>query len=153
MDPGVPQRGAVLSRIHLDTSLLVSALLHEQGTAAAHRYLLELQAGTWLISTWVNTEFASALSLKCRSGVISRDELMACWQSFQTLCEKRLQVLQLEHADFETAARLCLADVPLRAGDALHLALCQRQRGVLATLDQGLARAALHHQLRLAMIA
>ena len=120
--------------------------------AATHRYILEQQAGTWLISTWVNTEFASALSLKCRSGVISRDELMACCQSFQTLREKRLQVLQLEHADFETAARLCLADVPLKAGDALHLAVCQRQRGVLATLDQRLARAALHHQLPLAMI-
>ncbi len=93
-------------------------------------------------------------ALKRRSGVISHNEVVSCWSRFQTLREKRLQVLQLEPADFETAARLCLADPPaLRVGDALHLALCQRQRSVLATLDRGLAQAALRHQLPVATIA
>ena len=34
-------------------------------------------------------------------------------------------------ADFDVAARLCLTDAPpLRAGDALHIALCQRLKAV-----------------------
>ena len=50
--------------------------------------------------------------------------------------------------DFETAARLCLAQVPpLRAGDALHLALCQRLNLQLASIDLGLCKAAAHHQV------
>ncbi|MFN7871157.1 MAG: hypothetical protein ACK5QQ_03025, partial [Cyanobacteriota bacterium] len=37
---------------------------------------------------------------------------------------------------------LCDASAaPLRAGDALHLAVCRRVRGSLATMDQGLAAA------------
>jgi hypothetical protein len=38
--------------------------------------------------------------------------------------------------------KLCDASAaPLRAGDALHLAVCRRVRGSLATMDKGLAAA------------
>jgi uncharacterized protein len=48
----------------------------------------------------------------------------------------------IEAADFEVAARLCDAsESPLRPGDALHLAVCRRTRGSLATMDMGLAAA------------
>ena len=54
----------------------------------------------------------------------------------------RLELVPMEAADFETAARLCDASAaPLRAGDALHLAVCRRVRGSLATMDQGLGAA------------
>jgi hypothetical protein len=54
----------------------------------------------------------------------------------------------LSAEDIETAARLCLAQVPpLRAGDALHLALCQRLNLQLASFDRGLCKAAAHHQV------
>jgi predicted nucleic acid-binding protein len=54
--------------------------------------------------------------------------------------------LHIEAADYELAARLCLSeDAPLRAGDAVHLALCKRHNSCLVSLDKGLCRAARHH--------
>jgi len=60
----------------------------------------------------------------------------------------RLHTLPLAAEDFEAAARLVLAQAPpLRAGDALHLALCQRLKLQLASFDRGLYKAAAHHQV------
>jgi predicted nucleic acid-binding protein len=97
-------------------------------------------------------ELASALAINHRRGVISRVELDHTWQRFERLRGQRLQLLELEPGDFQQAARLCLADTPpLRAGDALHLALCQRHNSCLATLDKGLTEAASHHQVAVAI--
>jgi hypothetical protein len=50
--------------------------------------------------------------------------------------------------ELASAARLCLTQAPpLRAGDALHLALCQRLNLQLASFDRGLCKAAAHHQV------
>jgi predicted nucleic acid-binding protein len=65
--------------------------------------------------------------------------VQALFDKFRSL---RLELVPLEAADFEAAARLCDASTaPLRDGDALHLAICRRVRGSLATMDQGLAAA------------
>jgi predicted nucleic acid-binding protein len=141
-----------LRRIYFDTSLLVAALIHEPGTAKAHRYLLAVQQHPWQISSWVVTELASALGINHRRGVISRGEVEDTWRRFGLLRHGRLQVLALESADFDVAARLCMASAPpLRAGDALHLALCQRHNSCLATLDRGLAEAATHVHVAVAI--
>ena len=73
------------------------------------------------------TELASALALQVRRGAIT----------------------PLAAEDFEAAAaQLCLTQAPpLRAGDALHLALCQRLNLQLASFDSGLCKAAAHYQV------
>jgi predicted nucleic acid-binding protein len=54
----------------------------------------------------------------------------------------RLEMVPMEAADFEAAARLCDAsESPLRAGAALHLVVCRRSRGSFATMDAALATA------------
>jgi len=61
---------------------------------------------------------------------------------FEKFRDLRLEMVPIEAADFEVAARLCDASQsPLRAGDALHLAVCRRSRGSLATIDVALAAA------------
>lgn len=113
---------------YLDTALLVASLVHEPGTAVAHRFLQQAADLPWLISTWVETELASALAMQCRRGKICADERDEAWLRFQELRAARLQLLALESVDVQVAARLCLADAPpLRAGDALHIAVCLRQ--------------------------
>lgn len=136
-----------MKRLYLDTSLLVAALVHESGTAAAHHCLLSAAEQPWLISVWVTSELASALAIKRRQGVITPEETLQAWARFQTLQQQRLQTLSLVAEDFHTAAQLCLdaAAPALRAGDALHLALCRRQRSCLASFDRGLCAAAIHH--------
>jgi uncharacterized protein len=42
-----------LRRLYLDTSLLVAALVHEAGTAAAVGFLQAHTEQPWLISPWV----------------------------------------------------------------------------------------------------
>ena len=127
---------------YLDTSLLVALLIRESGTRQAQSYLSAAQDRAWLISPWTVTEFSSALALKERVGTISRQERRAALGEFGRFCQLRLELVPLETADFETAARLCdFSAAPLRAGDALHLAVCRRARGSLATMDRGLATA------------
>lgn len=137
-----------MRRLYLDTSLLVAALVHEAGTATALGFLQAHAKQSWLISPWVATELASALALQVRRSAITREESQEAWQRFVVLRDHRLHTLPLAAEDFEVAARLALAQAtPLRAGDALHLALCQRLRLHLASFDRGLCKAAAHHQV------
>ena len=127
---------------YLDTSLLVALLIREPGTRQAQAYLSTVQDQAWLISPWTVTEFSSALALKERVGTISRQERLAALGEFGRFCQLRLELVPLEAADFDAAARFCDgSEAPLRAGDALHLTVCRRARGSLATMDRGLAAA------------
>jgi len=137
-----------LRRLSLDTSLLVTALVHEAGTATALTFLHEHADRPWLISAWVATELASALALQLHRSVITPQEAEQAWQRFGVLREQRLHSLPLAAEDFEDAARLCLAQAPpLRIGDALHVVICQRLNLPLASFDRGLCKAAAHHQV------
>ena len=142
-----------MRRLYLDTSLVVAALVHEAGTATALTFLQEHARQPWLISAWVTTELASALALQVRRSAITPQESQEAWQRFLVLREQRLHSLPLVAEDFEVAARLCLSQVPpLRAGDALHLAVCHRLNLHLASFDLGLCKAAAqvqvaHHEL------
>jgi predicted nucleic acid-binding protein len=137
-----------LRRLYLDTSLLVGALVHEAGTATAVSFLQAHAKQPLLISPWVTTELASALALQVRRGAITAQECQEAWQRFGVFRTHRLHTLPLAAEAFETAARLCLAQVPpLRGADALHLALCQRLKLQLASFDRGLCKAAAHHQV------
>ena len=112
---------------YLDTSLLVPLFIREPGTARARTFLTANASQVMVISPWTITEFSSALALKQRVGTISG---------------QRLQIVAIESADFVAAAGLWEASgVALRAGDGLHLAVCRRVRGGLATMDMGLAAA------------
>lgn len=128
--------------IYLETSLLVPLLIREPGTSRVQAFLSAGTAKALLISPWTITEFSSALALKERFRSIIHQERQAALTMFEKFRSLRLELVPMEAADFETAARLCYASAaPLRAGDALHLAVCRRVRGSLATMDQGLAAA------------
>jgi uncharacterized protein len=95
------------------------------------------------ISDWVVTEFSSAMSIKLRSGQLGPDHRAAALASFTRLAAETLRILPVERASFRTAARF--ADQPtlnLRAGDALHLAICAEWGATLCTLDRRLGEAA-----------
>ena len=85
--------------------------------------------------------------------MIKSPERDAAWHRFQELRERRLQVQELAAADFDVAARLCLADAPpLRAGDALHIALCLRLKSCLVSFDQAMGAAAAHHRVAIELL-
>ncbi|OQY72361.1 MAG: twitching motility protein PilT [Rhodocyclaceae bacterium UTPRO2] len=138
--------------VYVDTSVLVALLLKEPRSSDVARWYAACQDD--LVSAmWCVTEFASALSIKRRTGQIVEEEAQTAWQRFERLCANDLQLVPVEPATFHRAAVLALdAGSDLRAGDALHLAaaLDVKAKG-MATLDEVLAKYARRLKLKLAI--
>lgn len=93
-------------------------------------------------SQWTKTEFVSALALKLRSKVISKNAFQSVNAEFALLFEAGPVWLNMLDEDFAHAARLCEnSKSALRAPDALHLACALRADcDAFFTLDKVLAR-------------
>ena len=129
--------------LYVDTSVLVSALTKETDTALSQVWLARQETSELTISDWTTTEFASALSMKLRTGALSADHRPAALSAFTRLCFESLRTLPVEREDFRAAARFAdQSELALRAGDALHLAICANRGASLCTLDRRLAEAA-----------
>ena len=126
--------------LYLDTSLLVAALTNETETGRMQAWLGEQEPSGLAISDWVITEFSAALSMKLRSGQIEAIHRADALAMFTRLSVDSFTILLT--LQFRTAARF--ADqhaLGLRAGDALHLAICADHGATLCTLDRRLSDA------------
>lgn len=129
--------------LYVDTSVLVSALTNETESELALQWLAESETTDLSISDWTITEFASALSAKLRAKTLAEDHRAAALAAFARMSEENLTVLSVTREDFRVAARFTdQAGLGLRAGDALHVAICSRNGATLCTLDRVLANAA-----------
>jgi uncharacterized protein len=128
---------------YLDTSLLVAALCSEAKADAAYRWLGAQPVGSLAISTWSQPEFASALAIKVRTGQIGLAVVAAIKPVWDEMQRDMLTMLALEDVDFTRAAKLiATSTIPLRSGDALHLAVVERTGLALASFDLRMLAAA-----------
>ena len=136
--------------VYVDTSVLVALFLPEGRSADVERWY-SASDDELISSTWCVTEFASALSIKQRTGQIDEPAAQKAWQQFERLCANDLQLLPLDPTTFHRAAVLTLDPASsLRAGDALHLAAALDAKAKsMATLDEVLARNAKRMRLKL----
>ena len=129
--------------LYLDTSAVVSLLAVEPASKRLAAWLRNNEAAGLAISLWVDTEVASALSLKVRTGQLSPEQRAEADSEWQRLRAKSLALLPIVDGAFETAAGFAARHaLNLRAGDALHLAVAAAHGCTLVTLDRKLAKAA-----------
>jgi uncharacterized protein len=127
--------------LYLDTSLLVAALTRESKTASVQRWL-RAQSTALALSDWAITEFSAALSLKLRARQITARDRADVLAEFARWVEESFTLFSISSLQCRTTARF--ADqhaLGLRAGDALHLAVCADQGATLCTLDRRLGKA------------
>jgi len=128
--------------LYLDTSVLVAAFTHEAETARMQQWLRDQAAATLAVSEWVAAEFSSALALKMRSRQITATNRADALAAFARLVEESFTLLAISGLQFRTAARFAdRYELGLRAGDALHLAICADHGAALCTLDRMLGKA------------
>lgn len=136
--------------VYVDTSVLVALYTREGKSAGVSRWYAAC-TDDLVSAMWCVAEFASALSIKQRTGQIDAAEAQTAWRQFERLCANDLQLLPMEPATFHRAAVPTLdAASGLRAGDSLHLAAALDAKAKsMATLDDVLAKNAKRMKLKL----
>lgn len=130
--------------VYLDSCVVLSLFLGDNGYGAAERWLLAQADQRLWVSHWVLLEFSGVVALCLRRGELTAQRCQAIHAEFECFRQERLGLLEPRGADY-LQARHWLQEFkgpPLRSGDALHLAMAKRQSLTIASADQGLVKAA-----------
>ena len=121
--------------IYLDTSALAKAYISEVGSDEV-RSLLAANMDPICVSTLSLVEFRCAIARRTRARSLTDAEGQRIWSSFEDDVETGVfDVLAVDNVDHISARRLIdtVAPLPLKALDALHLAVVRRSREFHAT--------------------
>lgn len=140
----MPSMGHRRQATYVDTSVWCAYCFNEKGSEPIVEWLAAMDMQHLGASWWVETEFASALSIKMRNKGLNKLQAAAAQERFAEVMDmvKRLNLME---ADFLEAATSCAAFQVqgLRGGDALHLAVAQRHGCTyLASLDADMCKCA-----------
>ncbi len=114
--------------IYLDTSALAKAYISEMGSDAVRDLLIKSESSMH-VSTLSLVEFRCAIGRRVRAGSLTESESQRILASFQSdLDTDVFEVLPIDNAHHVSARRLidAVSPLPLKALDALHLAVLQR---------------------------
>lgn len=127
--------------VYIDTSVIVPLLTLEPSSETITAWFASLQELP-VSSDWLLTEFASAISIKLRTGQLSGAAAKAVHNEFQLLASSGLRLGPVSRTAFKAAAGMAQAHLHgLRSGDALHLAVAQEMGATsIATLDDMMAK-------------
>jgi predicted nucleic acid-binding protein len=128
--------------MYLDTSILIPYFVSEPQTKAVERAFLRFDCLV-CISHWTQAEFASSMAKKVRNRECSTATMTRTVAQMTSMADEVFVSWTPTAQDYETSIRFMLNPRSgLRAGDALHLAIAQRNNATLWTLDEGLLAAA-----------
>ena len=127
--------------VYLDASVLVPLFAVDPFTVQAAAYLRRA-VPTVVVSDFAAAEFSSVLARRVRTGELTANEARTAFTTFDQWLGS-VQRISLESRDLICGqAFLRRLDLPLRAPDALHIAIAQRIGVELATFDAKMARCA-----------
>jgi predicted nucleic acid-binding protein len=129
---------------YVDSCVLLSLLLGDSGYTDSERWLINQGDQTLWISHWVLLEVAGVIATRVRRGQLTAEQAQTIGSEFESFRQERLTLIEPRGTDFLQARQWlerCL-HLPLRSGDALHLALAQRQQLTVVSADRALARCA-----------
>ncbi|MBU1337421.1 MAG: type II toxin-antitoxin system VapC family toxin [Alphaproteobacteria bacterium] len=127
---------------YLDASAILPILVEEAASATVDAFVSGL-GEPLVVSALAACETASAVSRLVRTGRLNANEARALLDSFDAWRATSAMPAQLAPSDVEVADLYVRRfDLMLRMPDALHIAICRRERHVLVTLDRRMAEAA-----------
>jgi predicted nucleic acid-binding protein len=129
---------------YLDTSFVIPLFIKEANSPKVRGWLDEWGEAEIALSDWTCTEFASAMGVNVRAGMLSATTVTTALELFEAAVAESFTLL-LPARDEYTLARTMLArpKAGLRAGDALHLAItANRGAEKLMTFDHRMRKAA-----------
>jgi hypothetical protein len=136
--------------LYVDSSILVGFCTQEAKSPAINKWYESTKNIKLISSTWTFTEFASALSIKERTGQITLKESKSAWNLFEAVCNNDIELLPIDNRVFYSAGLLVLdSSSNLRSGDALHLAAAKSFKAKsIITLDKILEKNAARLKLK-----
>lgn len=125
-----------------DPSIIVAAFVDEPSTELAKAFLVGLPLGSVMTSWWTHTEVTSALGVKARAGSLDAAVRPALLAEIRLVLRRAATDVALVAGDFAMASSYMEnCALPLRGGDALHLAVARRHDATVWTLDRKMAEA------------
>ena len=128
--------------LYLDANVLV-ALLTPDTLADRFRDLVARNEGSLIVSDFAVAEYASVLSQRVRSGMLSRRDGSAALDALDSWLAANARWAVIGPAEIAVAAGfLRRRDLKIPSPDAIHIAAAQRLGATLITLDYRIAAAA-----------
>jgi uncharacterized protein len=128
--------------LYLDTSVLVALLTPDEFTGRSEQFRSDSE-NSLVVSDFAAAEFASVVSRRVRTRITSRENARSALADFDAWLTGVNLRPQIDPADVARAdIYLRRLDLPLRASDAIHIAIAQRLGATLVTFDRAMTTAA-----------
>jgi uncharacterized protein len=128
--------------VYLDASVLVSLFVRDAHTQQADR-VLRTRVDVLALSDFAAAEFASGIAQHVRARAIAAKDARTIFSDFDEWAARETARVELASADVAAAAVLLRKlDSPLRAPDAIHVAVAVRIGAQLMTFDKAMSTAA-----------
>lgn len=121
--------------LYLDAAVVLTLFLNETTSRAVETWLARRRRPL-AVSDWALTECASALGIKCRRRELPAGAAASAFAAMEGFARESCELIACApHHQAGAQELLARFELPLRAGDALHLAMARHAGATLVTYD------------------